>query len=158
MTEPVAKYDDSPFSSSKTSNWVARRGGLPPHVRAVARALMRKRGMDESHAIAVSINANKRWAGSGRVTARGGKPSQVTPRVRALSSAAVARWTAMKASTKHGAGGGGVRKASDLADELPPDPVLVRKAVDDNWDFIAAEFARAMTTPGEGLSCPPYLS
>jgi hypothetical protein len=155
MTEPVVKYDDSPFSSSKTSNWVARKGGLPPHVRAVARALMRKRGMSESHAIAVSINANKRWAGSGRVTARGGKPSQVTPRVRALSSAAVARWTAMKASTKHGAG---VRKDLDLAGELPPDPVLVRKAVDDNWDLIAAVFAEAMITPGEGLSCPPYLS
>jgi hypothetical protein len=133
---PVAKYNDAPFSSSKTSNWVARKGGLPPHVRAVARALMRDHGMDESHAIAVSINANKRWAGSGRVTAHGTKPSQVTPRVRALSTAAVSRWTAMKAGTKHGAG--------SVAKSAPLDYDLIVKALDDYSDDITRYIAEAM--------------
>jgi hypothetical protein len=99
---------------------------------------MRDKGMDESHAIAVSINANKRWAGSGRVTARGAKPSQVTPRVRALSTAAVARWTAMKASTKHGAGGA-VRKQLEAVDYN-----LVVKALDDYSDDITRYIAEAM--------------
>jgi hypothetical protein len=130
---PVAKYNDAPFSSSKTSNWVARRGGLPPHVRAVARALMRDHGMDESHAIAVAINANKRWASSGKVRGGGanrvgGGGGHVTPRVRALSSAAVAQWSAMK----------GVKKV--LTDR---DSVL--KSVDDNWDYLTVEIAKAMT-------------
>ena len=49
-----------PFSASKTSNWVARAGGLPPYFQHVAHALQKK-GLTESEAIhdaAVWGNAN----------------------------------------------------------------------------------------------------
>lgn len=83
------RYNDAPLSTSTTDNWVARRGGLPPMVRAIARALMRN-GHTESGAISLAIGAVKRWA-------RGG--GKVHPSTRARAAAAVAHWEAIKAST-----------------------------------------------------------
>lgn len=51
-----------PFSTSKTSNWVARAGGLPPYIQHVAHDLVEKRGMPESRAIAMAIGIIKNWA------------------------------------------------------------------------------------------------
>lgn len=81
--------DESPFSTSRTSNFVARGGGLPPYVRGVAHALMRERGIkSESQAIQMAIGVMKNWA-SGR--------GKVRPQVRAAAAKAVAEWEALKA-------------------------------------------------------------
>jgi hypothetical protein len=93
------RYNDAPLSASHTSNWVARRGGLPPMVRAIARALMRN-GHSESGAISLAIGAVKRWA-------RGG--GKVHPSTRA------------RAPTRAGAGRQGVR-VRHVADATPSRP------------------------------------
>lgn len=52
-----AMASSAPFSHSKTSNEIARKGGLPPKVRARARALMRENpGWTLSRAIATAIS------------------------------------------------------------------------------------------------------
>lgn len=85
---PEWRYDDSPLSSSTDDNWIAKKGGLPPMVRAIVRALERN-GHTESQAIAVAIGAVKRWAAGG---------GNVHPDTRARAAAAVAHWEALKAS------------------------------------------------------------
>jgi hypothetical protein len=76
----------NPFSTSTTSNWVARTGGLPPYIQNVAKALVRG-GQDESSAIATAIGTVKRWAAGG-----GG----VHPEVKAAAAAALAQWEAKR--------------------------------------------------------------
>lgn len=61
---------------------------LTDYEREIAHALMRKRGMSKSHAIAVAKNATKRWA------AGGGK---VRPQVRAGAAASLAESAALRA-------------------------------------------------------------
>lgn len=83
-----------PFSTSKTSNFVARGGGLDPYVRAVARAFMTK-GRSESEAIEMAIGVIRNWAeGKGKVTAA----------TRARAAKALASWNALKAKA-HASGG-----------------------------------------------------
>lgn len=80
--------DESPLSRSKTSNWVAREGGLPPYVRGVARGIARKHGGKvTSRDIKIAIARMKVWAAGG---------GHVHPAVKAAAAAAVARWEAMK--------------------------------------------------------------
>lgn len=51
----------APFSRSRTSNEVARHGGLPPKVRARARAIRRENpGWSLSRCIAVAISQYKK--------------------------------------------------------------------------------------------------
>jgi len=80
----------SPFSTSTTSNWVARAGGLPPYIQNIAKGMMKGGDIDESSAIARAIGAVKRWA-------RGG--GGVHPEVKAAAAAALAEWEAKKAAT-----------------------------------------------------------
>lgn len=76
-----------PFSTSKTSNWVARGGGLPDYIQHVAHALVRS-GKTESEAIAMAIGIIKNWAhGKGNVDAE----------TRAAATKALGEWTALKA-------------------------------------------------------------
>lgn len=83
-----------PFSKSKTSNWVARAGGLPPYVQHVAHALV-KDGKSESNAIQMAIGIIKNWAhGKGKVDSQ----------TRAAATLALSQWTAMKAKS-HASGG-----------------------------------------------------
>jgi hypothetical protein len=78
-----------PFSSSKTSNWVAKAGGLPNYVQHVAHALVRK-GKPESAAIRMAIGIIKNWAeGKG----------DVSDAVRVAAGKALAQWEKMKAGT-----------------------------------------------------------
>ncbi len=84
--------DDSPFSTSKTSNWVARAGGLPKYIREVAHALVRH-GHPESEAIATAVVSMKRWAAG---------EGHVTPKVQAAASAALAEWEAKKVKSHIG--------------------------------------------------------
>jgi peptidoglycan hydrolase-like protein with peptidoglycan-binding domain/ssDNA-binding Zn-finger/Zn-ribbon topoisomerase 1 len=77
-----------PFSSSKTSNWVARAGGLPPYIQHVAHDIHEKRGKTVSEAIRIAIGVIKNWAhGHGNVDAG----------TKAAAAKALAQWTAMKA-------------------------------------------------------------
>ena len=79
----------SPFSTSKTSNWVARVGGLPNYIQQVAKGIM-KSGKSESEAISAAIGICKRWAAGG-----GG----VHPEVKAAAAAAIAEWERKKAQS-----------------------------------------------------------
>lgn len=80
----------SPLSRSKTDNWVARRGGLPPYVRGVARGIAKKHGGKvTSRDIKIAIGRMKVWAAGG---------GNVHPAVRAAAGKAVAQWEAMKSS------------------------------------------------------------
>lgn len=77
-----------PFSTSKTSNWVARGGGLPPYIQHVAHALVDKRGKTESEAIRMAIGIVKNWAaGKGKVDAN----------TKAAAAKAVAQWMKLRA-------------------------------------------------------------
>lgn len=72
----------APFSHSKTSNEIARMGGLPPEVRARARALMRENpGWTLSRAIATAISQYKKEGAAGHP--KGAK--------------AAAKWSSLKA-------------------------------------------------------------
>lgn len=79
----------SPFSTSKTSNWVARVGGLPAYIQNVAKGIM-KSGKTESQAIGIAVGIMKNWA-SGR--------GKVKPEVRAAAAKALAEWEAKKAAS-----------------------------------------------------------
>lgn len=76
-----------PFSTSRTSNWVARKGGLPPYVQHVAHALV-EGGHPESEAIGMAIGIIKRWASGG---------GKVDSNTRAAAAKALAHWERMKA-------------------------------------------------------------
>lgn len=80
--------DDSPLSASHDDNWVAKRGGLPPYVRGIARGIAKKHGGKvTSNDIQMAIGVLKNWA-SGR--------GKVHPAVKAAAAAAIAQWEAMK--------------------------------------------------------------
>jgi HK97 family phage prohead protease len=84
------KVSAEPFSTSQTSNWVARAGGLPHYIQHVAHDLMQERGMSESQAIQMAIGICKRWAAGG---------ANVSADTRAKAAAAIAEWEKMKAKT-----------------------------------------------------------
>jgi murein L,D-transpeptidase YcbB/YkuD len=80
-----------PFSSSRTSNWVARGGGLPAYIQHIAHDLMEKRGKSESNAIQMAIGIVKNWAsGKGNVDAN----------TRAAAAKALAEWEKLKAGAR----------------------------------------------------------
>lgn len=84
--------DTTPFSTSRTSNYVARGGGLPDYVRGVAHALLRTgRAKTESQAIQMAIGVLENWA-SGR--------GKVRPQVRAAAAKAVAEFHALPAKAR----------------------------------------------------------
>lgn len=96
MTEPEViyeRYNDAPFSTSTTSNWVAHVGGLPPYIRAVARGIMRS-GHSESEAIQIALGVMANWIASKHTTAE----------TKAKATEALAHWEAMKAAAHAGGG------------------------------------------------------
>lgn len=72
-----------PFSKSKTSNWVAKAGGLPTFIQHVAHDILESKGSIKttSAAIAAAISQAKKWAAGGNKQA----------------AAAIAQWEKMKA-------------------------------------------------------------
>jgi hypothetical protein len=76
-----------PFSTSKTSNWVARAGGLPPYIQHVAHAMVEK-GKDTSKAISMAVGIVRNWA-----EGKGG----VHPAIKAAAAKAIAEWEAKRA-------------------------------------------------------------
>ena len=86
--------DTSPFSASRTDNWVSRAGGLPDYVRGVAHALLRKgRAKDEATAISMAVGLMKDWAAGRTSTGKG----HVHPAVQAAAAKALAQWEKMRA-------------------------------------------------------------
>jgi peptidoglycan hydrolase-like protein with peptidoglycan-binding domain len=79
-----------PWSASKTSNWVAKGGGLPAYIQHISHDLHEKRGMPESKAIAMAIGIVKRWC-------RGG--GNVDANTKAAACKAVAEWEKLKAKS-----------------------------------------------------------
>lgn len=74
-----------PFSRSKTSNWVARAGGLPTYIQHVAHDIKESDpSKTESQVIAIAISQAKKNAAKGN----------------AQAAAAVAQWERMKAKAK----------------------------------------------------------
>jgi hypothetical protein len=96
--------DASHFSTSKTSNWVARTGGLPTYILEVAHALIRG-GKTESEAIGMAVGTMKRWAAG-----EGG----VSPKVRVAAAAALAEFEAKRLAS-HVIPKLGDKKRSDLS-------------------------------------------
>lgn len=78
-------------------NWVDDAGGLPAYIKRISKHLRRK-GFKKSHAIATAINAAKKMCRTGDLNFPGSQ--QVNPGSKAQACAAIARWDAMKASTK----------------------------------------------------------
>ena len=63
-----------PWSASKTSNWIARLGGLPPYVQHISHDLLEKgRAVSESNAIQMAVgivkNPPKNWGDTARQAA-----------------------------------------------------------------------------------------
>lgn len=79
-----------PFSTSTTSNWVARAGGLPTYIQHVAHAMVEK-GKDVSKAIGMAVGIVKNWA-----EGKGG----VHPAIKAAAAKAIAEWDAKRAKAK----------------------------------------------------------
>lgn len=69
--------------------WIAKVGGLPLYIRAIAQAL-RRNGHDESSAIATAVATVKRWAAGG---------GNVSAETRARAAAAAAEWESKKAAS-----------------------------------------------------------
>lgn len=79
--------NDAPLSTSKTDNWVARNGGLPPYVRGVARGIARKHGGKvTSSDIAEAKSRMEVWAATSK-----------NPKVKAAATLALAQWAKLRA-------------------------------------------------------------
>lgn len=85
------------YATEQFKNWVDKAGGLPPYIKRISKHL-RKKGMTESHAIATAVNVVKKMCATGDVNFPG--KQNVNMGSRAKACAAVARWEAMKASSK----------------------------------------------------------
>jgi len=79
-----------PFSTSKTSNWVARKGGLPPYVQHIAHDLVEKGGKTESEAIELAIGIVKN------------PPAAWGAEAKAAAAKAAAEWENKKGTSKPG--------------------------------------------------------
>jgi hypothetical protein len=110
-----------PFSRSRTSNWVARTGGLPPYIQHVAHDLIEKRGKSESEAIQMAIGIVRNWAsGQGKVDAN----------TRAAAAKAVADFEAKRSAAKAGGAAKKLSESRRLATRGPSlaDKVALRSA------------------------------
>lgn len=143
-----------PFSASRTSNWVARGGGLPAYIQHIAHDLMEKRGKSEGNAIQMAIGIVKNWA-SGQ--------GNVHPETRAAAAKAVAEWEKLKASAhaksavKESAPdeldliaiyNGSVHRLRELSEVLGPEQVGIWALEEAEKSYTAAERKKAKTQPG----------
>lgn len=123
-------YDTSPLGTGQ--NWVTKRGGLPPFVRAVAHALIRQ-GKSESDAIRIAIGVMQRAIKSGKWASLNGHASAKTL---GKSGASVAHWDAMKT-------------ASNLASEATVSIDLAGpKGYEHGWKFVGTGTSAGISHPG----------
>jgi len=118
MTQ-IDLYDDRSLNKSPKKNWVERVGGLPPNVRARARAIKRKNpGWPLSRCIATAINANKHATRTGGdLFFKGRQQEGKGPLARHVG--ATAHWEAMKGKAKLRKKKRGVNMASPVK-KAPP--------------------------------------
>jgi hypothetical protein len=88
LSAQTGALSTTPHPLGKKGLWGVDGMQLPPYIQNIARALMRKRGMDESRAIAIARAATRKWR------AGGGK---VHPEVRAASQKTSAEWDEKRA-------------------------------------------------------------
>lgn len=94
--ELIAGTNPEPFSTSKTSNWVARVGGLPTLIQHVAHDLLESGSAHStSHAIEMAVGIVKNWAHG-----HDGRGHPVTPPTVAEAVKAMAEWAAKRARAK----------------------------------------------------------
>lgn len=105
-----------PFSTSRTSNWVARKGGLPPYVQHIAHDLMEKGGKTESEAIRLAIGIVKN------------PPDKWGPEAKAAAKKAAAEWEAKKGASSPGAAAKSAGKRLAEAHIGLTDRVALRRA------------------------------
>lgn len=99
-----------PFSASKTSNWVARAGGLPHYIQHVAHALV-KNGHDTSKAISMAVGIVRNWAeGKGHVH----------PAIKAAAAKAIAEWEAKRGAAHATSAAKSVAKVGEDWSDLTP--------------------------------------
>lgn len=157
------RIDESPFSTSTTSNWVARVGGLPPYIRGVTRGLM-KNGHPFQDALQIAIGVMHTWARGGPTF---GHKSHATPATMAKAASALAQWEAMKAAAHS------KREDTDWMDFVPmtdeelaiefvfrdeqvptfpppdADAIVIESSVRDaSWDH-KMELGKKYTSPGD---------
>lgn len=132
MPSSRASLDKSP-----KENWVEKSGGLPPSVRARARALRKKNPeWTLSHALAVAISQYKKEAVAG--SPKGGKVA--------------AEWVALKAKNK-------ARKASKAmtnSDKLRTVILLVSRAPGASGSNKAFDESKYLRNPGNGKFSSKY--
>jgi hypothetical protein len=112
----IAGTNPEPFSTSKTSNWVARVGGLPTLIQHVAHDLMPGAGT-VSHAIEMAVGIVHNWAHG-----HDGKGNRVSPAVMAEAVKAIAEWDAKRARAHALATTPREHAAVDLCFALPTQP------------------------------------
>lgn len=129
-----------PFSTSKTSNWVARAGGLPPYVQHIAHDLMEDKDhpRTESEAIRLALGIVK------------SPPKNWKAEARAAAKKAVAEWEAKKGASKvKEAAGEEITEADyEVAAAVPIEEAEDAKAK----AFCVAD--RAKVTPTDKGRCP----
>lgn len=139
-----------PFSTSKTSNWVARKGGLPPYVQHIAHDLMEKGGKTESEAIKLAIGIVKN------------PPAAWGAEAKAAAAKAAAEWEAKKGTSSPGSAA--KSGAKSLAESRPSiglaDRVTLRSAARARLRAIEQAFdiqTMMLLTEGIGNDWSPAL-
>lgn len=144
----AVRYHTSPVGTPGGKlNWVDKTGGLDPFLRAIAHALIRERGMSESHAIATAVAICKRWAsGAGHVSAE----------TRAKAAAAIADWEAKKAASHAKSAGRAADLRTATAQLRTFDPAQPR-GKDGKWSLegLVKAVAKAAKTPDAGATIHP---
>lgn len=130
-------------SLAAAENWVEQQGGSPPYMKRIRKHLERK-GMDKSHAYAVSVNVAKKMCATGDVNWPG--LQHVNPGSQAEACAAVARWEQMKASSH----GEALRQMEAI------DAMTLTEAVDGEGVTPVGDMLRDLPKPTELTESTPF--
>lgn len=88
--------DESPLSASKTDNWVARNGGLPPYVRGIARGIAKRHG-----GVVTSADIAAAWQYVKRLAVKSKHPAIRAAAAKAVGQEVVLRARAHSHSNEH---------------------------------------------------------
>jgi hypothetical protein len=95
--EDISDVESSLTAAGRRTNWVEKTGGLPKYIKRISKHLIKK-GMTESRAIAVAVNAVKKMCASGDTNLPG--IQNVNAKSRAEACASVADWMRKRAQAK----------------------------------------------------------
>lgn len=145
--------DPAPYSTEEFKNWVEKTGGLPRYIKRISKHLQRK-GMTQSHAIAVAVNAVKRMCATGDLNFPG--KQSVNPLSRAQACKAVAEWEAKKAASKVTADDSG-EAFRDVSEKDHPDGYAHRSIEDIVADLPLDDTQREQVEQAEQEDLPAIL-